>query len=239
MRRTIGILLAAGVVIAYDTWVLLFLSPHPRPLSGYLSELAAADQPYDWVFRGGDMTAGALMILIACLGWTGWRSCLGRLSPAVAAALALTGLATICDAAAAMPCAESFDDACHAAHQADPLQPGFLIHTVTSTVVVCSALATMVLVHLALRRRGGRHTVHARWVVVIAAVLLASNLASWLIEMLWRSGQGYVQVVGVIIIAGWVSLLGYSAVTHPRIETSTDAYAEAREGGEGCHPRAH
>ncbi|RAE29354.1 DUF998 domain-containing protein, partial [Burkholderia multivorans] len=45
MRRIFAILLAAGVLITYDSWVLLFLSPHPQPLSGYLSELAAMDQP--------------------------------------------------------------------------------------------------------------------------------------------------------------------------------------------------
>ncbi|RAG62272.1 hypothetical protein DN536_38190, partial [Burkholderia multivorans] len=58
MRRIFAILLAAGVLITYDSWVLLFLSPHPQPLSGYLSELAAMDQPASWVFRSGDAIAG-------------------------------------------------------------------------------------------------------------------------------------------------------------------------------------
>ncbi|MBE8145971.1 bifunctional lysylphosphatidylglycerol synthetase/lysine--tRNA ligase LysX [Brevibacterium casei] len=97
----------------------LFLSPHPRPLSGYLSELAAMDQPASWVFRGGDAIAGTLMVLIAVLGVRGWRSRFGRATVPLAIAIGLTGLATIGDAIAALPCTQTFDPVCYAEYTAN------------------------------------------------------------------------------------------------------------------------
>ncbi|MCM1013629.1 DUF998 domain-containing protein [Brevibacterium sp. XM4083] len=211
MRRT-AVLLAAAVLLSYDSWVLLALSPQPYPLAGYVSELAAADQPYSWVFRTGDAIAGALMVLIAGLGVRGWRTRFGRLSVWVAVAVAITGLGTIGDAIAALPCAQSFDDACYAEYTANPLRPDFLLHAIASSLVALGALASMLLAFLALRRQGRVRTAYARGVVIMLAALLVTNVSSVVIEMLWRTGQGYVQAVAVLIIAAWAAHLGWAAV---------------------------
>ena len=212
MRRIFAILLAAGVLITYDSWVLLFLSPHPQPLAGYLSELAATDQPASWVFRTGDAVAGTLMLVIAVLGLRGWRSRFGRASAPLAAAIAVTGLATIGDSVAALPCTQTFDPACYAEYTANPLRADFLLHTIASTIVALAALASMVIAVVALRRRGRLGTPYGRGVVGMLVLLLVANLASVVIEAVWRSGQGYVQAIAVLIIAAWSAHLGYVAV---------------------------
>lgn len=235
MRRTFAILLAAGVLIAYDSWVLLFLSPHPQPLAGYLSELAAVDQPHSWVFRTGDVIAGTLMILIAVLGARGWERRFGRFSVWVSAAIGLTGLATIADALAALPCTQTFDSACSAEYAANPLRPDFLLHTIASSIVALAALSSMVLALIALRRRGRAGTPYGITVAVALGLLLAANLSSVIIEAVWRSGQGYVQAIAVLIVGGWAAHLGHAAVTDrgarsPETARSPGGRGIARQG---------
>lgn len=230
MRRTLAVLLAAAVLLSYDSWVLLALSPQPYPLAGYVSELAAADQPYSWVFRTGDAIAGTLMVLIAGLGVRGWRARFGRMSVWVAVAVAVTGLGTIGDSIAALPCAQSFDDVCYAEYTANPLRPDFLLHTIASSLVAFGAMASMVLAYLALRRQGRGRTLYARGVVIMLAALFATNVSSVVIETLWRTGQGYVQAIAVLLIAAWAAHLGYVAVIDRGTAGQKGAEAVAGEG---------
>ncbi|WP_167202346.1 DUF998 domain-containing protein [Actinomyces respiraculi] len=148
MRR----LLAAGVLLAYNTWVLgpLLWSGDVPP--GYLSELAADDQPWQWVFRGGDLITGALLLAIAALGVRGWRAWLGDWSTAVALALAACGVGTVADALGNMPCAPTTNAMCQ-----DTTTVSGLVHTIASGTVGAGFLMAVGLLVLGLRDRGAPH----------------------------------------------------------------------------------
>ena len=212
MRRTFAILLAAGVLLSYDSWVLLFLSPYPFPLTGYVSELAAADQPYSWLFRSGDALAGSLMVLIAILGVRGWRPRFGRAAMPLAVAIGVAGLATIGDSIAALPCTQTFDPVCYAEYTANPLRPDFLLHAIAYSIVAIGAMASLVIAVIALRRRGSLGTAYGRGVLAVLGVLIVANIGSVIIEMTWRAGQGYIHALGVLVLAAWAAHLGFIAV---------------------------
>lgn len=197
-RSVIRWVLAIGVVVSYNSWVLTVFSPRPHALAGYISELAADDQPFSWIFRSGDLIAGALMIVIAVLGLTAETTRLGRWRKGISAAVGITGAATIAAIAYNLPCAPSFDDACYLAQQAHPFSPDIIAHAMTSGIVTVAALASMLMAVFVYRGRA-----RAAVIVVIVLVIM-TELLGGLIEEGWRSGQGYVQVVQILLVSVWI-----------------------------------
>ncbi|MGB8946540.1 MAG: DUF998 domain-containing protein, partial [Streptomyces sp.] len=58
--------------VAYSAWILeVFLGTGLSPLTSYVSELAARDQPFSTLFRTTDLTAG-LLILAGAAGALLW-----------------------------------------------------------------------------------------------------------------------------------------------------------------------
>lgn len=216
--------LPAAVVIFYNTWALAFLSPYPDPLAGYISELAADDQPVAWVFRGGDAISGVLMIIVASRGISGWRPQLRAWRWGVVAGIMLAGFATIADVVWNMPCSPSFDDACFAAENSGALHPEFLAHTITSTVVTVAVSASMIAA--AIPGRAAR-----RWMpIVLVALIVLTSAVSGAIEELLRSGQGYAQVGQILIVSGWI---GWLAVDAGRVRAGEPAFSAGEVGADG------
>lgn len=208
--RALGVVLAVLVVLSYSTWTLAFLSPYDHPLAGYASELAAADQPYGWLFQSGDVIAGSLMIIIAVIGRKGWVPRFGRKSRWMAAALALAGIATILDVVFNLPCSPTFNPECAADYQANPMAPKYLLHSVASVLVTVGAVSAIAFAAFGLRSRGTVREFRA--VLALAIVVLTTSLSAWIIEITRGSGHGYIQVVQIALLSLWLAFLAYQGV---------------------------
>ncbi|MGK2348840.1 DUF998 domain-containing protein [Actinomyces sp. W5033] len=211
MRR----LLAAAVLLSYNTWVLAPLLWAGGPLPGYLSELAADDQPWQWVFRGGDLLAGLLLAAVAALGRRGWRDLLGRWSTLLALALAAAGVGTVADALGNMPCSPSMDVTCQDTGLAAAL------HTLASGVVGTGFLGALVLLVLALREMGApRPQVGGALVAAVGLGLL--DVLTLVLAALSPGSQWWPQV-GQVLLSSMVG-----AVLALRLDRGDDAGARLR-----------
>ncbi len=195
--------LAILAVVLYNGWLAWPLNGSPDALAGYVSELAAADQPFSWFFRSTDLAAALVYAVIAALGWRGWRRWLGRGSRHVATAVLAVSFGTILDVVFNLPCARSRDEACAAGAQ---LQVH--LHEVTSTIVGIGQLAVIVLVAWALAARQGWKR-EARAVAVLAVVVASLMVAVVVAPYVWPGMQGVVQIVQIVICSLW---LGYLAL---------------------------
>ncbi|MBE6482063.1 MAG: DUF998 domain-containing protein [Actinomyces ruminicola] len=198
--RAMLVLLA---IVTYNSWLLWRLNGDPRALSGYLSELAAQDQPYQWLFRLGDLLAAAVFAVIAVLGRRGWGRWIGPRAAQVSAALLVVAVGTVADAVFNLPCAESRDAVCAAA-------PSLVrrVHEASSTVVSISMLVLIGLVALGWWERerwSGRVRATAGLGVVVAALLFSSTVA----PKLAPGTQGAVQIIQVVLCSAWIGLLAW------------------------------
>lgn len=189
MRR----LLAAGVLLAYNTWMLGPLLWGGDVPPGYLSELAADDQPWQWVFRGGDLVTGVLLLTIAAQGVRGWRSWIGAWSTAVALALAACGVGTLADALGNMPCAPTTDAMCQ-----DTATVSGVVHVIASGTVGAGFLIAMVLLVLGLRDRGAPRP-QLRTAVVAAGVLGIVDVLTLALIVLAPGSQVWPQMGQVLL----------------------------------------
>ncbi|WP_194949332.1 DUF998 domain-containing protein [Actinomyces trachealis] len=194
-------LLAGLVVTTYNSWVLWWLNDDPLVAHGYLSELAAQDQPYQWLFRLGDLLAAVCLLLTAWWGHQAWRPWLGSWARWVAASVAVAGLGTALDASFNLPCAESRDAVC----AATPYLVRHL-HELASVLVGSALVAAIALVAWALARRDGWGR---RPVSVAALALLVSGLmvGSVLLPLALPASRGPVQALQVLLCSAWVGLL--------------------------------
>lgn len=216
LPRWVGPVLGVAVLLAYNNWLAWRLNGSPDALRGYLSELAASDQPYYWFFRTFDLTSAALFCLIALLGRTRWQAWLGRWTRWATASLTLVGVATALDVVFAMPCSESRDPTCHLVGTAN-----WYLHGATSISVglgffgLFSFTALGLASHLGWRRRalvlGG-----------LGCVIGCLNLVSGFGPFLWPGIQGWVQPPQVVICSLLVALMAWGLTRPPRHRAATD-----------------
>lgn len=211
----VSVLLTLGAV-AYSAWILeAALGTGLSPLSSYVSELAAQDQPYGTLFRTTDLTAG-LLILAAAVGALPWLP--RRWSVVVGwAGLALFGAVTVIDSRLPMSCAPTADAACAARERAGLVPAAHEAHAVTSSVAVTGALVGMVALTLAARRHGLLPLLASS--VGLLLVLLELAATAWTLAAVaafdsgygtWALGTG--QRLQVLLIAVWLGLLARAVV---------------------------
>lgn len=186
-------LAVAGV--CYSTWVLgPLLNPAIDPSATVASELAATDQPWSWVFRAGDITAGvlalasALVLLRRARGWfrVAWI------------AAAVFGLSTVLDAGLTpLSCAPSVDPGCPSLTRDELAEP----HSWTSSFAIAGALASLVALSVAYRVLALRFAVLGAVLAVagiaVSLVTLSQILAESDTEGLWQRGQ-------LAALSGWL-----------------------------------
>ncbi|MGY1744039.1 DUF998 domain-containing protein [Blastococcus sp. SYSU D00695] len=223
------------MVLSYNTWLLAALNPHPRPLSGFISELAAGGQPFSWLFRAGDGLTGLLLLLLAWRGRTGWRSRYGAAAGWVALSLALAGAATILDVLAPMACAPTFSPACREIYDAAQFGSGFALHTVASVLVPLGVAGSLVAAGLGRRGLSGSGGVGH---FALAALTLVLGLGSWVVELTRQSGQGYVQAVQVVLFSLWFGALALSAAAGHRAAGAGRTVGLQPSPGPGAGSRA-
>lgn len=207
--------LAVGVIVSYNTWLAApLLNPNPRALSGYLSELAATNQPYHWFFRAGDAVTALLVGLIAWLVWRAGDQWLGRAKRWLVASLALVGVATLADIIFAMGCTPSFDAACKTAEQTNPFELNTFVHALASSLVGLGLLGSFAAVWFARRAAGDRYqvTVVTVWGLVVGLMMLGTVVIAYTVGI----GHGYLQLVQVFASSlwfGWLALQTRPATT--------------------------
>lgn len=201
-------LLAVGVLVSYNSWLAApLLNPNPQALAGYLSELAATNQPYHWFFRAGDALTALLVALIARLVWRCGDAWLGRAKRWLVGALALVSAATLTDIIFALRCTPTFDAACKAAERANPFELNTLVHATASSLVGLGLLGTFAAVWFA-RRAAGAHQ-EAAIVLVYGLVVAATMLGTIVVASTVGIGHGYLQLVQILASSlwfGWLAL---------------------------------
>ena len=168
-----GMLVAAAT--ANCVWLARFAVPTGLPWSSTLfSELEALGRPQAALFRGGFLTANALVLTSAALASASWAR--ARAHPgglAGWAALAAFGAASLVDDAVPLNCLPGHDPHCHRAG-ADLVWPVIdQIHAMVGVLAALAALASMA-AFARLARSGPRRL---RWSALWLAAELASTVA--------------------------------------------------------------
>jgi hypothetical membrane protein len=196
--------------ITYSSWVLeVFLNPHLDVLDGYVSELSARDQPYHLVFSAGDLITGVLTIVIAATALARLR----RRPLAVAGWIFLLSFGgwAIGDSVFSMDCAPSVDTTCALRERADKVSFSHQFHEVTSSMVIFSGIAAILVLSVAARRYGWWPTL-ARWgrpLAITEAGLALLTLAL----MLTGQWLGLAQRVQVSILALALFVIAWALLT--------------------------
>ncbi|MGW5732206.1 MULTISPECIES: DUF998 domain-containing protein [Streptomyces] len=211
----VSALLTLGAV-AYSAWLLeAFLGTGLSPLSSYVSELAARDQPFGTLFRTTDLIAG-LLVLAGAVGALLWLP--RRWSTVVGwAGLALFGAATAVDSRLAMSCAPTADAACAARERAELLPATHAAHVVSSGVAMTGALVGLVALTFAARRHGLLPSLAKPAGMLLVLLELAATV--WTLASIaafdagygtWALGLG--QRLQVLLIALWLGYLARAVV---------------------------
>jgi hypothetical protein len=228
-KRTTAVsaLLVLGAV-AYSAWLIEpVLGTGLSPVSSYVSELAARNQPFGTLFRTTDLTAG-LLILTAAVGALSRLPRLPRLpcrwmNGVGWAGLALFGAATMVDSRLPMSCAPTADAGCAARERAGLVPATHAAHVVSSSVAVTGALVGMAALTLAARRRGPSRSAAGppdpSFAPFVFVVLLELAATVWTLTAIaafdagygsWGLGLG--QRLQVLLIAVWLGLLARAVV---------------------------
>ncbi|MEU7579165.1 DUF998 domain-containing protein [Streptomyces sp. NPDC041068] len=218
VHRVLAALLLLGA-LGYAGWTVeAFLPTGLSPLSSYVSELAAQDQPYGTFFRTVDFLAG-LLVLAGAVGALVRRERREWWGTAGWAGLALFGAATAVDARVLpLSCAPTADAGCAAREGAGDVPWTHSGHAFSSSLAVAGALVAMVLLTVAARRslggawawpalaRGGPVLVVLE--LVATGWTLASVAAFEAGRGTWGLGVG--QRLQVLFIAVWIAVLAWS-----------------------------
>ncbi|MBT2528080.1 DUF998 domain-containing protein [Streptomyces sp. ISL-99] len=211
--RPIAVLLALGATV-YTAWVLeAVLATGLDPLRTYVSELAAADQPFGGLFRVTDLVAGLLILAGALWAFVRCRP-RGLWDVTGWAALAVFGAATAADSRLPLSCAPTVDAACAVREAAGFVPATHAAHAWSSSIASTAAVVAVVALTVAARRHGRRSPL-ARTGPAIAAAELAATV--WTLSSiaafeagngLWLLGAG--QRLQVLLAAVWLVVLAWS-----------------------------
>ncbi|HEY1176875.1 MAG TPA: DUF998 domain-containing protein [Phytomonospora sp.] len=200
MRRGGGTIAFAAMVVAaitYLTWIFgEALNPALDPVTSYVSELAADDQPHEWFFRIGDVLTGSIAGTVAILRVKGAHG--ARFAGWVA--VIVFGVATLLDAGPfTLTCAPSIDADCKAAEQAGTLPFPDDVHTVASVIATLALVAAA----FAFALHSGSAT---RW--ALAGLVAATSLAVAVV-VLTGNDVGIAQRIQLLGFSAWLAALGW------------------------------
>lgn len=220
LSRTLRWVAVVGAVLGavlYSNWLLecVFTRTLPDP-DLYISELAAADQPYGEWFRACDLAAAvvllvattAALIVVGGTQWTrrGWF------------ALGVFAVATALDSTVwRLVCAPSSDAACKARESSNAVPIGHQLHWLSSGVVLAAALASLLAFVVADRREGAPTRVRRLglfMLVALAGTAIATGIAILVDSADVIGVVGVAQRAELAAFAGW---LVYVAIRTARI----------------------
>ncbi|WAU80041.1 DUF998 domain-containing protein [Streptomyces sp. Qhu-G9] len=217
-RTAAAVLLALGA-LAYTAWTLEVVLPTGlSPAHAYVSELAAADQPYGTLFRTTDLVAGVLvaaggLLALRVLPRGGPGALVGRV------ALVLFGTATAVDSRLPLSCTPTADPVCAAQERTGLVPWAHSAHTVSSTVALCGILVAMVALTPPARRRapGSPPARSGPGLVVLELAATVWTLAAIAALETGHEGWGIglAQRLQVGVVAIWLGVLALSLLRAP------------------------
>jgi hypothetical protein len=207
--------------VLYSNWLLeiVFTRTLPDP-DLYISELAAADQPYGEWFRACDLAAAVVLVVAAAAALIGVRG--DRWSMTGWWALGVFAVATALDSTVwSLVCAPSSDPWCAARESSGTVPIGHQLHWLSSGLVLAAAIASLLAFVLADVREGAPAPVRRIGRFMLAALI---GTAVWtgvamLIDRADHIGLvGMAQRAELAAFAGW---LIYVALRTARTRTGT------------------
>ncbi|MDO5727739.1 MAG: DUF998 domain-containing protein [Bowdeniella nasicola] len=198
-RNVTLVLVLSGLCYLTPLWEAVAGYPL-NPQISFVSELAARDQQWGWIFQLTDLVAALLLGLGVSMIWRG-RCGFTAIQTLFSVALGVAAVGTIADVLFPMVCAESLPR-CAAAYHAGDLPVSHSIHIVTSSIAVAGM--TVAAAACLLQLRISRH----RPVMVVAA-LAASGVIATLVGqgLLFATGAplGWMQRIHVIASAALIA----------------------------------
>jgi hypothetical protein len=162
--RALPLVAGVGFVVAavlYTTWPLAaLLGLDASGPDSLVSELAARDQPWSWLFRFGDTSAGVLAFAAGVLAAVAMRERWSRIGYVL---LAVFGAATVADASMPLACAPSVTPGC-------PTPSSDIPHVLTSATSSTALCCGILLVLFSARRRLARPALAAGGVLAAIAI---------------------------------------------------------------------
>lgn len=218
--RWVAVIGAVLGAVLYSNWVLemAFTRTLPDP-DLYISELAAADQPYGEWFRRGDLAAAVVLAVAATAALIGVRS--GRWSRRGWWAIAVFAGATALDSSVwTLVCAPSSDAGCAAREASNTVPIGHQLHWLSSGIVLVAAMTSLAAFVIADRRERAPTSVRRLGVAMLAALVGTAAMTG--IAMIVDSTDlvgaiGIAQRAELIAFAGW---LIYAALRTARVRVS-------------------
>lgn len=220
--RWVAIVGAVAGAVLYSNWLLemAFTRTLPDP-DLYISELAAADQPYGEWFRAGDLAAAVVLLVataaaLISVGGSRW-------SRAGWWALGVFAVATILDSTVwKLVCAPSSNAACSAREAARAVPIGHELHWVSSGIVLAAAIASLLAFAVADRRERASIRLRRAGLFMLAALIGTAILTGIAIVIDSADVVGVVGVAQRAELATFAGWLIYVAVrtARGRIESS-------------------
>nr|WP_245819541.1 DUF998 domain-containing protein [Rhodococcus yunnanensis] len=210
MRRKVTVLTVLLVVagVLYSAWVAeFFLDTGLDPAHSFLSELDAADQPYEHLFSTADLITGLLLIAASGIGL--WVLARRPLTTVGWIAIGIFGAATIADSQLPIECVAENDPSC-------PVEPSGLfpqlhhIHALTSTIAVFAVFTAMIAFTVAAFRYGILPLVRTAGTVVL---VITSVATAWLMiadNLPGSYGLGIAQRIQVTGMSLFLVVLGFA-----------------------------
>ena len=200
----------AGAVVGavlYSNWLLeiVFTRMLPDP-DLFISELAAADQPYAEWFRGCDLAAAVVLVVAAAAALVGVRG--GRWSRRGWWTLGVFAVATGLDSTVwTLVCAPSSDAACAAREASGAVPIGHQLHLLSSAIVVVAAIVSLFAFVVADLRERGPAPVRRVGLFMLAALIGTSVWTGVAVAIDSADGAGEVgiaQRAELAAVAGWL-----------------------------------
>ena len=191
-------ILAVLAGVAYCSWPLGYVLNPLVSAKGLASELAALNQPFNWVFIVTDVVAGVLVTAVSIILW---RHDDGRKHHVVLANFAVFGLLTAIGAVIPMSCEPSLTTCPSLIHQ-----PMLIVHGVASFGASISLFVSAVVVWWQRRKQGSARIMST----FMAGYILFGALS---IYFLIRPGQGYLsQHYYITLCSVWTAALPFMLV---------------------------
>jgi hypothetical protein len=208
LRRTTVTGTVLGMVL-YSNWLLEFAVNITLPdPDAFISELAAADQPYSAWFRGLDLAAAGCLAAAAAAGIARSTGALAKLGWWMLAAFAA---ATVLDSSIwSLVCAPHSDALCAAREAASEVPLGHRLHTLSSIAAIVAAFGSLIPFALADVVGQTPGPVRRLGQVVLAALSAATvwTVIAVAIDDTGRDGDvGLAQRAQLLAVAAWLTYL--------------------------------
>lgn len=214
----------AGAVIGavlYSNWVLevVFTRTLPDP-DLYISELAAADQPYGEWFRRCDLAAAVVLVVAATAALVGVRN--DRWSRLGWWAVVVFAVATGLDSTVwKLVCAPSSDAACAAREASGTVPIGHQLHWLSSGVALAAAIGSLLAFAVADRRECASVPVRRVGLFMLAALIGTAILTGVAIVIDSADVAGVVGIAQRAELAAFAGWLIYVALRTARARART------------------